>query len=105
MQQVLTHSDYLKLKNEGRLKNPPTINAEIIEEKRAEVLAESNFECVMAHPDRQRGMFSNNGTYNLNGEKLEMENGIVKVSDEQRIQLESQGFIFLYRKEKGVDNE
>jgi len=105
MQQVLTHSDYLKLKNEGRLKNPPIINAEIIEEKRIEVLAESNFECVMAHPDRQGGIFSNNGTYNLNGVDLQMTDGILKVSDDQRIQLESQGFIFMYRREKELDNE
>ena len=103
MQQVLTHSDYTRLKNEGKYNQPPIINAEIIEEKRIEVLAESNFECVMAHPDRTGGIMDNNGTYNLNGVDLKMESGVLKVSDSQRVQLESQGFIFMYRKEKEVE--
>lgn len=98
----MTYSDYMKSKNEHQFTQAPIINAEIKQEKRNEVLAEE-FEYVVAHPDRQMGIFSNNGTYNLNGVDLQMTDGILKVNEKQKVQLESQGFIFLYRKEKEIE--
>jgi hypothetical protein len=32
-----------------------------------------------------------------------MTDGILKVNEKQKVQLESQGFIFLYRKEKEIE--
>lgn len=94
----------MKLKNEGRLKNPPKINAEIKEEKRIEVLAEKS-DCVMAHPDRHDNFLRGTGKYLLDGEELQITNGILTVTEKQKTKLESQGFIFLYKKETGVNDE
>lgn len=104
MQQVLSYSDYMKLKNEGRMKNPPKINAEIKEEKRNEVSAEKS-EYVMAHPDRHDSFLRGTGKYLLDGEELQITNGILVVTEKQKTKLVEQGFIFLYKKETGANNE
>lgn len=98
----MTYSDYLKSKNEQKFSQAPIISAEIKEEKRQEVETEK-FEYVMAHPDRTGGLLSNNGKYILDDIELQMESGILTVTETQKKKLVSQGFIFLYRKEKEVE--
>lgn len=100
--QVLTHEDFLKLKNS----EPDKVK--INDAPVAQSAPESQFEYFLFYPDNYRDNYYS-GIYNIEYcgliEKLEIINGVLKTDiPEIKDALIKKGFQFMYVKEKELNN-